>query len=68
LIRPPNGRADGVCIDVSDAGARIRFGDKIIVPRQLTLIGARLGLNRACEIVRQHGFDAAFRFPALNEQ
>jgi hypothetical protein len=62
LIWPPNGRADGVCIDVSETGARIRFSHKIIVPDHLTMICARHGLNTECEIVRQDGFDAAVRF------
>jgi hypothetical protein len=62
LIWPPNGHADGVCIDVSNTGARIRFSHKIIVPGRLTLICARLGLNRECEIIRQDGFDAVVRF------
>jgi len=62
LIWPPNGRADGVCIDVSSNGAQIRCSHRIIVPDRLTLICARLGLNRECEMVRQDGFDAALRF------
>lgn len=62
LIWAPNGRVEGVCIDVSETGARIRFSHKVIAPNQFTLICARLGLNRDCEIIWQDGFDAAVRF------
>ena len=62
LTWPPNGRADGVCIDVSDTGAQIRFSHRIIVPDHLKLTSFRLNLNRNCEIVRQDGFDASVPF------
>lgn len=62
LTWPPNGRADGICIDVSGTGAQIRFSHRIIVPDHLRLASARLNLNCNCEIVRQDGFDASVRF------
>lgn len=62
LSWPPNGSADGVCIDVSETGAQIRFRHKIIVPDELRLSCPRLNLNHDCEIVRQDGLDASVRF------
>jgi hypothetical protein len=62
LIWRPHGRTDGVCIDVSQFGARVSFSYKFIVPGQFTIICARLGLNRDCDIVRQDGCDTAVRF------
>lgn len=62
LTWPPNASADGVCIDVSETGARIRFSHKIIVPDHLRISCPRLNLNQDCEIVRQDGLDASVRF------
>lgn len=62
LTWPPNGRADGVCLDASETGARIRFAHKVVVPDRFTLICPRLGLNRTCELSWQDDVDAAVRF------
>lgn len=58
----PNGSADGVCIDVSETGALIRFRHKNVMPAHLRLSCPRLNLNCDCEIVRQDGLDVSVRF------
>lgn len=62
LTWSPNGSADGVCLDVSETSARIRFRHKIVVPVRFRLYCPRLDLNHDCELVRQDGFDASVRF------
>ena len=60
----PNGSADGMCVDVSDTGALIRFGNKHVVPARLRLSCPRFNLNCDCEIIRQDGLDVSVRFLA----
>jgi len=62
LTWTPNGSADGVCIDVSETGALIRFRHKNVMPAHLRLSCPRLNLNCDCEIVRQDGLDVSVRF------
>ncbi|MFN3911899.1 PilZ domain-containing protein [Hyphomonas sp.] len=58
----PNGVADGVCIDVSETGAQIRFRQRITLRGRLLFTASSLNLNCACEVVRQEGYDASIRF------
>lgn len=58
----PHGSADGMCVDVSETGALIRFRNKHVVPSHLRLSCPRLNLNCDCEIVRLDGLDVSVRF------
>ena len=60
----PNGSADGMCVDVSETGALIRFGNKQVVPALLRLSCPRFNLNCDCEVIRQDGLDVSVRFIA----
>lgn len=62
LYWAPNGQERGVCVDLSDTGARVRFRSRTPLPQQLRLVSAQLGLNRACVLVRRDENDAAVRF------
>jgi len=62
LFWEPGGHLRGVCIDISDTGARIRFIGRPHLPKELRLVSAQLGLNRACRLVRSDAQEAAFQF------
>lgn len=58
----PNGSADGMCVDLSETGALIRFRNKHVVPANLRLFCPRLNVNCDCKVVRQEGLDLSVRF------
>lgn len=62
LVWEPKGREEGVCVDISVTGARIRFRNKVIVPARFFFVSAKLGINSPAEFVRQDGNDVAIRF------
>lgn len=62
LVWEPKGREEGVCIDISESGARIRFRNKPMIPARFHFVSAKLGINTPAEFVRQDGQDIAIRF------
>lgn len=62
LVWEPKGREEGVCVDISATGARIRFRNKVMVPARFHFVSAKLGINTPAEFVRQDGNDVAIRF------
>lgn len=62
LVWEPKGREEGVCVDISESGARIRFRNKVMVPAKFHFVSAKLGINIPAEFIRQDGQDIAIRF------
>lgn len=62
LVWEPQGREEGVCIDISETGARIRFRNKVFLPAEFHFVSSKLGLNVRAEAVRQDGYDISIRF------
>ncbi|MGE6696162.1 PilZ domain-containing protein [Hyphomonas sp. NPDC076900] len=62
LVWEPKGREEGVCIDISESGARIRFRNKVMLPGKFFFVSAKLGINTPAEFIRQDGHDIAIRF------
>ena len=62
LTWKPKGRARGICIDVSETGARIRFRNKVVPPQAFQFVSPKLGLNVPARFVRQDGFDVSIEF------
>lgn len=62
LVWEPKGREEGVCIDISETGARIRFRNKPMIPGKFFFVSAKLGINTPAEFVRQDGYDVAIHF------
>jgi hypothetical protein len=58
----PNGSAEGICIDHSSSGARIRFVHKLNIPDEFRFVSVRLGISCDAALVRQDGYDAAIKF------
>ena len=58
----PNGSAEGICLDHSISGARIRFIYKLTVPAEFRFISTRLGISCDATLVRQDGHDASILF------
>lgn len=62
LVWEPRGREEGVCVDISETGARIRFRNKPMIPGKFHFVSAKLGINFPAEFIRQDGNDIAIRF------
>ena len=62
LVWEPKGREEGICIDISETGAKIRFSHKVFVPQRFFFVSSKLAINAAAEFVRQDGHDLAIRF------
>jgi len=62
LVWEPKGREEGICIDISATGARVRFRNKVFLPPQFHFVSSKLGINSPAEFVRQDGHDVAIRF------
>ena len=62
LVWEPKGREEGVCIDISATGARLRFHHKVMLPARFHFVSAKLGINAPAEFIRQDGNDVAIRF------
>lgn len=56
------GGVNGVLMDVSDTGARVRFVHRGALPGRVRLTCARLKLNRTAEVVRRDGTDVGLKF------
>lgn len=55
---------EGVVLDASQSGARIRFRGRGALPQQVTVKASRLGLNRRGRVVWQKAFDVGIAFDA----
>lgn len=64
LVWEPKGREEGICIDISESGAKIRFSHKVFLPSKFFFVSSKLGINSPAEFVRQDGHDVAIRFSA----
>ena len=53
---------EGVVLDASRTGARIRFRSKGGLPERVTVKASRLGLNRTGRVIWQREFDAGIAF------
>lgn len=53
---------EGIILDVSETGARIRFRNRGTLPPIVKLKASRIGLNRFSRVVWQTGFDAGLEF------
>ncbi len=62
LVWEPKGREEGVCVDISETGARIRFRNKVTLPEEFFFVSSKLGINFPAEFIRQDGTDVAIRF------
>lgn len=62
LVWEPKGREEGVCIDISETGARIRFRAKVFLPAEFNFVSSKLGINAPAVFVRQDGYDVSIRF------
>ncbi|MEM7329780.1 MAG: PilZ domain-containing protein [Pseudomonadota bacterium] len=55
---------EGIILDVSKTGARIRFRDRGTLPPIVKIKASRVGLNRFARVVWQTTFDAGLEFIA----
>lgn len=55
---------EGIILDVSKTGARIRFRSKGEMPQVVKIKASRIGLNRFARVVWQSTFDAGLEFIA----
>jgi len=55
---------EGVLLDVSKTGARVRFRNRGSLPKLVKLKASRMGLNRFARVVWQSTFDAGLEFVA----
>ncbi len=53
---------EGVIIDVSKTGARVRFRSRGKLPRIVRIKASRIGLKRFARVVWQSAFDAGLEF------
>ncbi len=53
---------EGVVIDVSKTGTRVRFRSRGTLPRIVRVKAFRIGLNRFARVVWQTTFDAGLEF------
>ncbi|MCR9271011.1 MAG: PilZ domain-containing protein [Henriciella sp.] len=53
---------EGIILDVSKTGARIRFRSRGSLPRVVKIKASRIGLNRYARVVWQSTFDAGLEF------
>jgi len=57
---------EGVIVDVSKTGARIRFRSRGTLPGVVRIKASRIGLSRFARVVWQSDFDAGLEFVADN--
>jgi hypothetical protein len=62
LCWPPSSKESGICLDVSETGARLRFTRRVHAPRRCRFVCAKYNIATDCEIVRQDGYDLAVHF------
>ena len=62
LVWLPSGWADGIILDLSSTGARVRFRGRLTLPQQVRLVSAKLNLDRTAKLVRRDGYDIALHF------
>lgn len=55
---------EGVILDVSATGARVRFDRRGTLPQQVTIKAGRIGLRRNARVVWQDLYDAGLEFTA----
>lgn len=55
---------EGIILDVSKTGARIRFRNRGTLPSIIKIKASRIGLNRFARVVWQSTFDAGIEFIA----
>ena len=53
---------EGVVLDASRTGARVRFRSKGQLPERVTVKASRLGLNRTGRVIWQREFDVGIAF------
>lgn len=53
---------EGVIVDISKTGARVRFRSRGTLPRVVRVKASRLGLKRFARIIWQSAFDAGLEF------
>lgn len=53
---------EGVIMDVSKSGARVRFRSKCRLPNVVRIKASRIGLRRFAQIVWRQGFDIGIKF------
>lgn len=53
---------EGVLLDFSEGGARVRFRSRSTLPSRMQIKALRHGLNRKAELVWQDVFDVGLRF------
>lgn len=53
---------EGVIVDISNSGARIRFRSRGMLPRVVRIKASRIGLKRFARVIWQSAFDAGLEF------
>ncbi|MEM9224876.1 MAG: PilZ domain-containing protein [Pseudomonadota bacterium] len=53
---------DGIMLDFSDGGARVRFRSRSLLPKYVRLRSARHRLNTMAQVIWQDTFDAGLMF------
>ena len=53
---------EGIILDVSQSGARVRFRNRGRLPHTVKIKASRMGLNRYARVVWQTTFDAGLEF------
>ncbi|MEP1143022.1 MAG: PilZ domain-containing protein [Henriciella sp.] len=53
---------EGIILDVSKTGARIRFRNRGTLPNVIKIKASRIGLNRFAKVVWQSTYDAGIEF------
>lgn len=59
---------EGIILDVSASGARIRFRNRGTLPPIVKIKASRIGLNRFARVVWQTAFDAGLEFVATGSK
>lgn len=54
--------ANGILMDISDTGARVRFFHRGFMPVEVRIIAPRLRLNRRARVVRRDETDIGLKF------
>ncbi len=62
LCWPPNRKAHGICMDISETGARIRNRKRMPLPPRFRFQCPRLGIDTRARLVRQDDVDIAIAF------
>jgi len=62
LVWDGNKSVDGILLDLSDTGARVRFRTRPVIPGTCWLVVPRLRIQRRAEPVRSKDYDVGLRF------